>query len=160
MNIENFISNYPQFSEDATTLAYLVRVGTDFTVNYPQFAQKPETTIAYTIGLCYISCPVRVWGYLQATAVSLLSAHVLTAHYEQLALVSGTAGTVAAGNQVTFPSVPSNPTDNDAFLSLTVYGLQLKNLKGQLAELASWGDLGDAVDDYYDLQLGNTGFAF
>lgn len=132
----------------------------EFTRDYPQFAPKPIAHIAYILSIAEISCPVQKWGTLQPVAIALFTAHTLTAHYAQLAVVASTAGTVDAGNQVNFPSVPGNAMDNDAFLALTVYGLQLKQLKGQLAELAQLGQLGEEVIGHYETIVGNTGFAF
>lgn len=132
----------------------------EFLANYPEFQQRPASAIAYTLTLAKISCPTSIWGPLQSTATGLLAAHSITAHYGQLAVVAGTAGTVAAGSSVSFPSIPGNPTEDDAFLSLTVYGLQFKMLKSQLAEMARLGQLGDEAKNYYASLIANTGFAF
>jgi hypothetical protein len=132
----------------------------EFLTNYPEFKQKQVSAIAYTLTLSTVGCPTQIWGTLQSTAIGLLAAHCLAAYYGQMAVIAGTAGTVAAGNQVSFPTIPSNPTENDAFLGLTVYGLQLKMLKGQLAELAKAGQLGNEAKNYHLSLLANTGFAF
>lgn len=132
----------------------------EFLASYPQFAQKPVSTISHALAIAQVSCPVQIWGILQPTAIGLFTAHALVAEYGQLGVTASTAGTIDAGNPVSFPSIPGNAADNDAYLGLTVYGLQLKQLKGQLAELASLGQLGADTTDYYANIFGNTGFAF
>ena len=135
----------------------------EFLLSYPEFARLRASIITSTITLAEISCPVAKWGTMQPIAVGLFTAHTLSARYNQLSVTASTAGAIAAGNQVSFPSVPTSGgsgAEDDAFLGTTTYGVRLKQYKDQLGELAKLGMLGDEAKGYQESVSANTGFAF
>lgn len=135
----------------------------EFLLGYPEFANVRATVVLNAIRLAEISCPVAKWGTMQSIAIGLFTAHTLAARYNQLSVTASTAGAIAAGNQVSFPAVPTTGgggTEDDAFLGLTTYGVRLKQYKDQLGELAKLGQLGDEAKGYQESILANTGFSF
>lgn len=95
-----------------------------FISRHPEFNSLNPTLVNAVIKEATEDCPEDVWGSRQGRAIGLLTAHVLTCRWEQLARLSGMATAATAG---TLPSV--TPIEDE--LSTTLYGAQLQRLRDQ-----------------------------
>lgn len=96
----------------------------DFLTRHPEFNSLAPNLVVAVIDEAVMDTPESVWGIRHSRAIGLLTAHILTCRWEQLARLSGLATAATAG---TISSL--TPIENE--LATTTYGAQLKRLRDE-----------------------------